>query len=329
MMPTATTRPTRLSVRRLLAGVAATVLLAACSGQRPELVIDSASSTTVAGDQSATTVPANDESTASTSTGDTDAEDQPVVAPNLEDCVVAIGPGPWQVVIDGATPPATPCVAVASHHTIDFVNTTPESVAFDLAGISVAIDPSTNFVTEPAGTFLQPDLTLLNATPHPVAGVWLRDPGQNTLAGQLIGLSSFGPLAIGASFDGASASIDAGLNPGQGSCYITSIQGDPYSPLLTVVDGTVAVIRVFTPGQLTRSEIGIGSTEDDVRAAYGEQIESLPSPDGNAERTLLVFVPNDEADQQYRLAFTVENGTVVSIRNGLTDAVLNTPGCPA
>ncbi|MGI9597120.1 MAG: hypothetical protein ACR2QK_13230 [Acidimicrobiales bacterium] len=285
------------------------LLVSACSGERPELVSPADQDQTAASTQPPTTAP-------------------PAAALQATDCVTASGPGPWLVVIEPVAPPTVPCVELATHHRVEFVNNTADTVSFTLAGLSVDIEPAGTFITEPATTFLQPGLTELSAVPHPVSGLWVADPGDNTVAGQPLGLDSLGPISVGATPADVTAALGgAALTPGDGDCHVPSIAGDPYSPLLTIVGGTVAVIQVFTPGQLTRSEVGVGASEGDVLAAYGQQIESLPSPDGDPGKKLLVFVPNDEADQQFRLAFELENDMVISLRNGLTDLALNNPAC--
>ncbi|MGH1490476.1 MAG: hypothetical protein ACRBK7_13990 [Acidimicrobiales bacterium] len=285
------------------------ILVASCSGERPVLLTEAGTVT------SATTA-------AQTTTTAAEA------ALTEADCVTASGAGPWQLSIDATPTPAVRCLLIAAHQRVEFVNNTPDAVSFDLAGLSVLIEPTTTFLTEPAGTFLQPGLTDLNATPHPVSGLWSVDPSQRALNGQSLGLSSFGPVEIGAAPISLEGSLEGrSLPTSDAACYVTSLAGDPYSPVLTVVDGTVAVIQVFSAGQLTRSEIGVGASEGDVLAAYGQQIESLPAPNADTNTKLLVFVPADEADKRYRLVFVVENGMVVSLRTGLTDLVLNNPGC--
>ncbi len=299
----------RLTPRVVIAALA--LLAASCSGERPVLLTEAGPVTTAA----ATTSTAVEQTTP--------AE----VALAESDCVTASGSS-WQLTIEPTPSPPVACLLVANHQRVEFVNNTTDAVSFDLAGLSVAIDPSSTFVTEPAGTFLQPGLTDLNATPHPISGLWLIDPGQRALLGQPIGLNSLGPVSIGSSPADLQSSFDGRTLPmSDAACYGTSLVGDPYSPLFTVSNGTVSAIQVFSPGQLTRSEVGVGSSEGDVLAAYGQQIESQPSPSGDPNNTLLVFVPSDETDRQYRLVFVVESGVVTGLRTGLTESVLGSPGC--
>ncbi len=281
----------------------------ACSGERPEFV-------------NATDQPGTDTSAGAVST-------VPEVALQQTDCSTATGAGPWTVAIEATEVPAVPCVELAAHHRIEFVNNTPDPVGFSLAGLSVDIEPGGSFVTEPAATFLQPGLTELNATPHPVTGLWVADPTENTLAGQVVGLNSIGPVSVGATPVEITAALGgAAVAPVGDGCDVTAIVGDPYSPLFTLSNGALAVIQVFTPGLVTQSEVGVGSSEGDVLAAYGQQLESQPTPDGDPAKKLLVFVPADAADQQYRLVFELVDGVVTGLRAGLTDLAIAGGGCP-
>ena len=159
----------RLTPRVVIAALA--LLAASCSGERPVLLTEAGPVTTAA----ATTSSAVEQTTPTE------------VALAESDCVTASGSS-WQLTIEPTPSPPVACLLVANHQRVEFVNNTTDAVSFDLAGLSVAIDPSSTFVTEPAGTFLQPGLTDLNATPHPISGLWLIDPGQRALLGQPIGL---------------------------------------------------------------------------------------------------------------------------------------------
>ncbi len=281
--------------------------LAACSGQRPELV-------------------AADQTTTSALPGATVADNRR----EPSDCATAAGRVPFTIAIEATPVLAVPCVLVAGHQRVEYVNNTTEQISFVLAGTPITIEPGATHLTEPAGRFLAPGPNEVEAEPHPASGPWLLGPDANTLAGSAMGLTSIGPIELGLAPAEVTAALGGSPVVASGTpCYVTFIQQDPYSPLLTFRDGLLAVIQTFTPGQLTRSEVGVGSAEGDVLATYGRQIESQPSPDGDPDDKLLVFVPEDEADRQYRLVFVVEDGVVVGVRTGLTEPALSEPGCPA
>ena len=303
--PTAKSAAQRI-MKVALALVAFALTAASCSGERPQLLPPNATTTTlIAG---------------------TEVE---VAALTEADCETAVGVAPWPVSIEAVTTVAIPCVLVGAHQRIEYINNTAEVMSIDINSTSVSINPSESFITEPAGTVFQPGINEIGSSPHPVSAPWFIEASRNSLAGALVGLAGIGDIDLGLA--PAEVTAAAGGLPVAAAgtpCFVSSIDGDPYSPLFTFRDGVVAVVQVFTPGQLTRSEIGVGSTEGDVLAAYGQQIESQPSPDGDANKKLLVFVPVDEADRVNRLVFELENDMVISLRNGLTQFAVTEPGCP-
>lgn len=290
-----------------MAVMAVTLLATACSGERPTLLAVQPT-TTVA---PAPTISSPD-----------------VAALEISDCLAVTGTGPWRSLIEASPAPPVPCGLLASHQRVEYVNNTDEAVILDLSRGSVTIDPGMSFVTEPVGTILQPGVNEINAAPHPVSALWLVETSQNPLLGEQVGLSSLGDIAIGGTVtDIAAAAGGAAVPSSEEACFVTSIAQDPYSPLFTVRNGALAVMQVFTPGQLTRSEIGVGASSGDVLAAYGDRVVPQPDPGGDPGRELLVFTPVDEADQQYRLVFVLDGGFVTSMRNGLSELAVANPDC--
>lgn len=288
-----------------LVGLLALFLLAACSGERPYL-LDATTTTTTT-----TVAPV--------------AEEAP---PVRSDCQTVSGPGPLQVVIE-STASSNPCVALAAHQRVEFVNNAAAPVEFALGVGTIVLQPAETTVSEPVGTLLPAGYTGVTSEIQPIIGLWVVDPQEDTVLGERMGLRDLGPISIGSTpADVSTALGGVPIAAADGACFVTTIDQDPYSPLLTVADGAVSMIEVFTPGLMTRSEVGIGTAEADVVAAYGDQLEEQPSPDGNQNRKLLVFVPADEADQVFRLVFELENSQVISMRNGLTAATLAASGCP-
>lgn len=74
----------------------------------------------------------------------------------------------------------------------------------------------------------------------------------------------------------------------------------------------------------TKSGIGIGSSETDVYATYGDQI----TWDTDIyDRSVLTFVPNDPEDRPYRVRFLTDGTTVNEIRAGYDEATALPEGC--
>lgn len=297
------TRRVMPTARLLTLALAAVALGTACSGERPYL-LDGTTTTTAA-------APAQV------------AEVDPV----RSDCPAVAGPGPVQVVVE-PTPTANLCVAVAAYQQIEFVNNTGEAIDVQVGPSPLVLRPAQSTLSDPIGQLLPPGYTGITSPAGPIVGLWVVDIQEDTLVGERMGLRSLGPIEIGDSLAEVADALATPLPTGQEPCFVTSIEQDPYSPLLTVQDGAVSMIEVYSPNQFTRSEVGIGTAEGDIRAVYGSRVEEQPSPDGDPNRKLLVFVPADDADQIYRLVFEVENGVVVSMRNGVSGVALTGVGCP-
>ena len=282
------------------------LLLAACSGERPELVA---------------TVAEVETDTGVVTEGPT---------PQRGECDVAVGAGPWPIAVGEAGGPAFPCVAVAAHQRLQLINRGEAAVDITIGATVIPLQVGVSQVTEPVGTLVDVGFTPIGAGTALASGLWLVDPSENPLAGTTIGLTSVGDIELGqAPVDITAAAGGTPVAASGAACNVTSLLNDPYSPLFTFRDGRLVVVQVFAPDQLTRSGIGIGSTEADVIEAYGPQIEGRQDPAGVPGRKLLVFVPNDVADQIYRLVFVVDQQQVTAIRFGAAEIVATEPGCPA
>ncbi len=96
---------------------------------------------------------------------------------------------------------------------------------------------------------------------------------------------------------------------------------------LMITNDEVVRIDVSDDTVQTLSGIGVGSTADDVYAAYGDQIEASPHPYLGDQGQYLTFVPRDAADADYRLIFETSDGVVISFRTGVLPEVEWIEGC--
>ena len=105
-------------------------------------------------------------------------------------------------------------------------------------------------------------------------------------------------------------------------CYFV---GPPSNePFFIVASGVVVAGAVRTAAYPTSRGIRVGSTIDEVYAAYpGRIVEETSGYNGEP---MLVFVPPDD-DGSARMAFLTENGRVSMIKTGMIHAVLE-DGCP-
>ena len=104
---------------------------------------------------------------------------------------------------------------------------------------------------------------------------------------------------------------------------------DSTLPIAFMTDGE-RIVRgdVYGEGIRTASGIGIGSSAREVREAYDEALWEQPHlyGDGPGDR-LLMLLPNELEDAEYRVAFNVFDDTVRSFQAGLYPFVLYPEGC--
>ena len=158
-----------------------------------------------------------------------------------------------------------------------------------------------------------------------------------SISSQPLGLRSMGPIEIGMTVPEASeaSGLDIKVDVFEevsDVCHFGRVSDDPDSPFFMVITepgadpqaGVIARIDL-NEGQATRSGIRIGSSRDDVIAAYGDRIESSPHTYTDGE--YLTFVPTDPDDAQYRLVMEVTDDRVTAVRAGRVPEVNYVEGC--
>ncbi len=140
-----------------------------------------------------------------------------------------------------------------------------------------------------------------------------------------------GPVFMGDKIAVVEEKIGASLVPdadGTSRCRYYTVPGGPPGVSFMVAFGRVARIDVNEPSTITtRSGAGIGSTEEEITALFGDRIQARPDPNGGGGKEL-VFVPRDEKDQNLRVIFvTGPDGVVTSFRTGQLPEVEYTEGC--
>lgn len=108
---------------------------------------------------------------------------------------------------------------------------------------------------------------------------------------------------------------------GEPECAYLDPDALPAGVMLMVVHDTIARIDVMEAGVRTAAGIGVGSTEADVRSAYGE-VERQPHKytDGS-----YLVVPS--ADGSRRLLFETDGAAVTAFRAGRMPEVQWVEGC--
>ena len=147
----------------------------------------------------------------------------------------------------------------------------------------------------------------------------------------VVTLRALGPVTLGMTVEeavaasGLSLTQDFGRASTDNCYYVTAGSGLPGVAFM-VVDGAVVRVEINAPSVIaTRSGVRIGTPESSVREVYPDNIQQ--ANDAVSEGQALAFVPNDEADADYRIYFAIDGGEVSSYRLGIRPAVDNLLGC--
>ena len=144
-------------------------------------------------------------------------------------------------------------------------------------------------------------------------------------------LRGLGPVRLGMSLEEAVTASGLRLSQDFGrastdNCYYVTAGADLQGVAFMVVDGDVVRIEINPPSPIaTRSGVRIGTTASDLREVYPDNIQQ--ANEAVSEGEALAFVPNDEADSNYRIYFVIEGGEVANYRLGTRPAVDNLLGC--
>ena len=116
------------------------------------------------------------------------------------------------------------------------------------------------------------------------------------------------------------------ISPG---CNYVQITGDPWSPWFMMLgDGEAAVvsrIELVRDDQVTAAGIGLGSTIDDIRAAYAELTTAPHVYLGDGAEYVTVV---DATDPDSTILFETDtSGEVIAVRNGFLDPIRWIEGC--
>ena len=145
----------------------------------------------------------------------------------------------------------------------------------------------------------------------------------------LITIGGLGAVRVGMTVEEAQAAAglelvgepDVRINE---DCYFISPVGlDGVS--FMVSGGTIARVDIVSGPITTRSGAGIGSTEQEIKNLFGDQI--VVSPHAYVEGNYLTFVPVDEGDDRYRVVFETDGREVTQYRAGRVPEVEYVEGC--
>src|SRR5262249_13571045 len=121
-----------------------------------------------------------------------------------------------------------------------------------------------------------------------------------------VGLRTFGPVRHGMALSEASRALGEHLSVNDPQCDYVHPRALPPGTALMVIEGHVERVDIDTTGILTRSGVGIGSTEADIRRAYPDQIDVTEHPYTGPEGHYLSYVPRSAADSAFGLIFETD-----------------------
>jgi hypothetical protein len=192
---------------------------------------------------------------------------------------------------------------------------------------TTAPTPTTQTVTG-APTKATTAPTILSA-PSPTTTSTTR-PGMTALtAASTLDLGGLGPVRVG--MTPAEATVAAGIPvvaSGTADCSYATATGGPAGVAFKLApDGRIARVEV-RPGSpvKTLSGAGVGDTEAEVQARYGNVLEVLPHK-YLAAGHYLTLVPTDAADIDSRLIFETDGSKVTTFRSGTLPQVALVEGC--
>lgn len=108
-------------------------------------------------------------------------------------------------------------------------------------------------------------------------------------------------------------------------CYRVIPEFAPEGISFVVRDGTIERVDIVGDSPITtRSGAGIGTTDDELTALFGDRLERVDLGGGHVD---VIFVPQDENDQEFRVAFTTVDGVVETMRSGRVPLVLEASPC--
>lgn len=190
------------------------------------------------------------------------------------------------------------------------------------ACLSTPLEPTsepTTTVAAPATTAPAPTSTVLATTTTTPLPSLLTDESTVSIGGLL-------PVVVGMSVEEAEAAAQTAFLGGEdatGDCYFVTPENGPVGVSFMVFRGLIARVDVIEGAVKTKSGAGIGTTEEDILALYGELIEVTPH--AYVEGSYMTFVPVE--DVGYRVVFETDGSAVTTYRAGEVPMVEFIEGC--
>ena len=108
-------------------------------------------------------------------------------------------------------------------------------------------------------------------------------------------------------------------------CYRVTPEVAPEGISFVVHEGTIERVDIVGDSPITTvSGAGIGTTDEKLDDLFGDRLERVDLGGGIVD---VIFVPADENDRGFRVAFTTADGVVESMRSGRVPLVLEPEPC--
>ena len=222
-------------------------------------------------------------------------------------------------------------VLATMHQSERQTDPTPIARVSPLASLVSPIAPPSEGVSpSPSPSAIaSPDLP---TSPAPQPAQPAPTPQPTPLSGRSrVTIDGIGSVRVGMTVEKAEAATGMSLlsmgESGSPGCSYVRPQGMNDLAFM-VTEGRISRVDVMQDSPIkTLSGAGVGSTEAEIKAMYAGQIEVTPHEYVSGGH-YLTFVPNDNADRNYRLVFeTNENGVVTMFRSGKLSEVTWVEGC--
>lgn len=173
---------------------------------------------------------------------------------------------------------------------------------------------------------LAPPTTSSTTTSTTVAPDFVGEPefdSSSSVSTVGIGVVTFG-MTVTQAETALQGSLVPVAEPVDDACYLVRPAGGPAGVELTVTAGTIERVDVASDLITTRSGAGVGMSEEDLFALFGERLTSTPNTAGG---NTIVFTPSDPGDAAFRVIFESDGAAVTSFRSGRVPQIEPTTAC--
>ncbi|NET00615.1 MAG: hypothetical protein F6K62_04485 [Sphaerospermopsis sp. SIO1G2] len=157
-----------------------------------------------------------------------------------------------------------------------------------------------------------------------------------------VAINGIGSIKVGMNVPEAALTVENRLYVSYGGsegCYYLRLDGklkdvsfmvtkdETKSRQKYLTSDVIARVDIDNPKITTISGAKIGDSEARIKSLYGQQIKVEPHPYAYPDGHYLIFVPQDQADKNYRLIFETDGKRVTRYRVGKLPEVNYIEGC--